>query len=389
MGKGKNILINGKTGDEWLKIAKKRGVVNQGWYAADIPQAVESGIKASWEQGINQLSQQNYAFRLNKAVGSAIENNARFAHFLDKIKNGSTVDEAVMSVKKYLFDYEDLTSFEKNVMKRVFPFYTWTRKNIPLQLENLIKQPGKYAGMEKVIRAIESLSMRDTEPANEKYLSDYIKNNTAMRVGYNEKTKTYNYFLLGMWLPSYQAMDFLAQPKENIVAMVTPLLKTPMEVWANKSEFFRNSLGDSSLIEKYEGDTVNYLGYSMPAKVATVIRNIRLLNELDKLNPGKIFGGVKGEPSKMPRIGNLAIPSTKRYSSPSLEPSAGERVASTFLGKYQQYNEPLSAYYYNKDTQNKITEIETAIKDAQKNGEKERVKILVEKLKKFQKERSK
>lgn len=70
-----------------------------------------------------------------------IENVVRVAHYLDKRAKGLSHVEAVASVKKYLFDYRDLTSFEKNVMRRAFLFYTWTRKNIPLMMGSLVEHP--------------------------------------------------------------------------------------------------------------------------------------------------------------------------------------------------------------------------------------------------------
>jgi hypothetical protein len=393
MGKGRDFKIAGMTGDEFLKLAERRGVLGKGWYAADIPTAIESGLKATWKKGINPLSQQNYAFRLSKAIGTALENNARLAHFIDKLKSGSSIDDAVLSVKKYLFDYNDLTKFEKTVLKRVFPFYTWTKNNIPLQLEHLITQPGKYAGLEKVIRAIEKISMGDNRPANEKYLSDYIKNNTSMRVGYNKETNTYQYFLLGNWLPSYQAMDFLSQPLYNMMAMLTPILKTPMELLANKSSFFRNTLGEADLIENYPGETVNFLGFNMPKKTAVILRNIRLLNELDKLNPGKIFGGEKGEPSifkGLPAVKTpfgVISPAQYKYSPTGIKPTATERFAGFLFGKLQQYKESTAREIYQQDTEKRKEELERAIRNAAKKGDKERVKVLQQQLRDFLRER--
>jgi hypothetical protein len=394
-GKAKDFKIAGMGGEELLQLAKKRGVLGEGWYAADIPTAIESGIKTTWKKGINPLSQQNYVFRLNKTVGSAFENNARLAHFIDKLKSGSTIDDAVMSVKKFLFDYQDLTTFEKTVMKRVFPFYTWSRKNIPLQLENLIKQPGKYAGLEKAIKGIENLAMGEAKPANEKYLSDYIKNNTAMRVGYNSDNKAYSYFLLGNWIPSYQALDFLSEPVYNIMAMLTPLIKTPIELLANKSSFFRNTLEEYQSIENYPGETTNFLGINMPKKTATILMNIRILNELDKLNPGAIFGGKQGEPSAWKKLGLPAVktpvgtlsPATYKYGKTSVQPTPTERAAGTLVGKLQQYKESTAREYYQQDTDRRVQELKTAIKSAARKGDKERVRVLNDELKDFLKKR--
>jgi len=44
----------------------------------------------------------------------------------------------------------ELSPWEANVMRRVIPFYTWSRKNIALQLEYLLKKPGQYAALAKV-----------------------------------------------------------------------------------------------------------------------------------------------------------------------------------------------------------------------------------------------
>jgi hypothetical protein len=96
-------------------------------------------------------------------IGGWVENNARKSLFLDAygklteqgLSHEQAMQKAVDTVDKFLFNYQTaLTPFENNVMKRFFPFYTWQRSNIPLQLESIYKQTAKPAAVFKGIKAL-------------------------------------------------------------------------------------------------------------------------------------------------------------------------------------------------------------------------------------------
>jgi hypothetical protein len=57
-------------------------------------------------------------------------------------------------------------------MKRVFPFYTWLRKNIPRQVGNILEQPGRMSKMSKVYNTVRYLDTSQAE--NEKFLPEYM-----------------------------------------------------------------------------------------------------------------------------------------------------------------------------------------------------------------------
>lgn len=392
---GKSVKFTDDAGRVWdtpslVKAMDQTGVTGQGWFAKDIEQALGSEMGGL---SFNPLSQNFALFRANRATGEVFENNARIAHFIHKIKSGESIAEAAASVKKYLFDYADLTDVEKNLFKRVLPFYTWTRKNIPLQLENMIKQPAKFAAIPKVTKAIE----QNVEKPNEKYLSNYIKDNIGIRTGTDSKGNTY-YFLLGNWLPAAQAIDFLSQPAENFVMSVSPFFKVPIELWANKSTFFEDTLGDPQAIERYPEENTSWLGLTMRKKTAYILKNIRILNELDKLNPGAIFGD-KDNPSiinqilpeagvTLPGVGTITT-SEQRGGRLTPETDTAGRILQSLFGKATPYNPNFSKKFYMWDTETKINELEKAIKDARKDGQDEYAKRLREELKKFKKERRK
>ncbi|HPQ42939.1 MAG TPA: hypothetical protein PKZ42_01830 [Syntrophales bacterium] len=344
---------------ESINEMKKLGVIDEGWYAKDIGEEVIARVKGvkNWKQGVNPLSQQNYAFRTNKAVGSAIENNARIAHYLSKTASGLSPEKAAESVKKYLFDYGDLTGFEKNILKRAMPFYTWTSKNIPLQLENIITQPAKYALPHKIIKEIES----GVEQPNEKYMSPYIQENIPVRIRTDKNGNT-EYFLLGMWLPYASAIDFLSQPFENIIKMVTPLFKTPTEQFFNKQTYFKNTLGEYEAIEEKAGQQGEFLGTTMRNRNIHLLRNIRILNDLNKLYDKK-------DPTQE-------------------QNSLGIKLMNILFGKAATYDEKKAKYFYNKDTQERLSDYKSAIKYNAKRGFIDEVKRLREEKQEFKKQRT-
>jgi hypothetical protein len=114
--------------------------------------------------------------RFNRTVGTQIENYFRLAHFVDKRNKGLSPEEAVLSVKKYLFDYGELTNFERKIMKRVLPFYTWSRKNIPLMIESYVKHPDKFNTIGKSLRANEAQFNDDP------LTPDYFRDNVTFRL---------------------------------------------------------------------------------------------------------------------------------------------------------------------------------------------------------------
>lgn len=344
-----------------LKEAKDLRVMGKGLYGAEIRQALDDRIGAISQRakkigGWMPWKQDNILFKTNRAVGSVIEDNARIAHFLHFRQLGYSADDAARSVKKFLFDYADLSPTEQNIFKRVFPFYTWTRKNVPLQLENLILQPEKFAAIPKVIKEIEA---GVAEPKTDKYMSDYITENVPVKIRTTEgKTE---YFLLGNWLPAAQAIDILSQPFENMVMMATPFVKTPIEQWANKSLFFKNTLGEPSKIEYYYKQPTEFIGIEMRKKAANLLRNIRILNDLNKLIQ---------TPAKDEATNSWTV-----------------RLLSVFFGRAATYEPSKAKYFYQRETQERIGELEAAIKKAKKLGQKENVNRLLEELKEFRKSR--
>lgn len=346
-----------KGSENMIEQAKKLGVIDEGWYAKDIESKIIDDIKnigGKVAQKLNPLSQKNIVFETNRKVGSAIENNSRLAHYMSKLSEGLSPVEAAKSVKKYLFDYSDLTSFERNVLKRAVPFYTWTRKNLPIQLEGLITQPAKYALPQKIVNEIES----GVEQPNEKYMGQYIGENVPVRIRKNKDGNT-EYFLLGNWLPYAQAIDILSNPIDNLVNMITPLVKTPYEQASDKSTFFKNTLGEQAELRgEARGE---FLGMPIKNKNIQLLRNIRFLNDLNKWVD-------KQDPT-------------------ATKDTWMVKMLNTLFGKTTTYDVGKSKYFYDRDTDERVQQYERDIKSSLKKGFKEDANKLREEMKQFIKSR--
>lgn len=168
-----------------------------------------------------------------------VENRLRLPLFVDRLVKGDTPEEAAKWVFRFHFDYapEGLTAFEKNAMKRLIPFYRWARGNIPLQLEQMVSQPGKYAAVGKAVENLQS----DKEKAKEEsqYLPPYMREALPIRVGEKGGLPQYLY---GLGLPVEDVNRlWRGSAKRTLAGYVgelSPILKYPIEAATGQNLFF-------------------------------------------------------------------------------------------------------------------------------------------------------
>lgn len=80
--------------------------------------------------------------RMMGNLGTVLEDSSKLGLFKWALDKGMDPQAAGDLVKKYLFDYRDLSRFEKNWLRKVAFFYTYTRKAVPLILSEYAKRPG-------------------------------------------------------------------------------------------------------------------------------------------------------------------------------------------------------------------------------------------------------
>ena len=94
------------------------------------------------------------------------EDFMRFAAYIRSAKDIGTRDggyAASLFVKATHFDYADLSAFERDYLKLLFPFYTWMRYNIPMQFRALIHDPARMTSAIKLQESLAYIFSNDSE----------------------------------------------------------------------------------------------------------------------------------------------------------------------------------------------------------------------------------
>jgi hypothetical protein len=207
--------------------------------------------------------QTNPILALNDSVGSTVEDTLRLGTFLNQIRKG--VDPAVAGDLTRLaqLDYspQAFSSFERNVMKRAAPFYSFQRQILPSIADNMIYRPGGLQG--QTIRAV----TRGSEPSGDNIVPDHLRHSAAIPLPEGWPSilggepadglqryltnidlpfeSTLNLFTPGVGTTTTGAFtDSIGKTASNILGQANPLAKYLIESVTNRQLYTGRELSD-------------------------------------------------------------------------------------------------------------------------------------------------
>lgn len=168
-----------------------------------------------------------------REVAESREDFTRMAHFIDALKKEAgdidpknlvaldkAASRAAARVRKFNIDYGDLTDVEKKVFKRVVPFYTWMRKNVPLQLEALALTPGRQAVVPKGLQALRTVLGDDGEYptiGGSETVPKWLRDMSGIQILGEGEGRNGVYMDPSVLVPSMDALDLIAEPTEQLI----------------------------------------------------------------------------------------------------------------------------------------------------------------------------
>lgn len=256
---------------------------------------------------------------LNDAVGQSVEDMLRTGTFLNQVRKGVDPRVAGDLTRLTQLDYspQAFTSFERNFMKRLMPFYSFQRQILPSIADNILYRPGGLQG--QTIRAV----TRASEPNQDNFVPEHLRQSAAIPLpdelggapsdGLQRYVtnidlpfeSTLNLFApgVGATLPARIA-DAVAKTGSNILGQTNPLLKAPLEYITNRQLYTGRELSDLySVLEQDLGPIGRPLEQAIINFVPFGARGISLYRQLndDRLSPAdarmkaafNILAGVK------------------------------------------------------------------------------------------------
>lgn len=193
----------------------------------DVDAAISGGI---FRRAVSSLLPQKLVPNVLKAwagagkiAGNTIEEYVRATNFIANLQRGLSPADAAAQVNKYHFDYQDLTKTEQSIKQNFMPFYTWMRKNMPLQFESILNDPRPYETLYRGTQ--EGSNVYDVDYSQ---VPQYVQENFGIPIGTNKQGRVR---ILDAGLP----VSDLSTGWKDIVTGLGPLVKAAIELYTNQN----------------------------------------------------------------------------------------------------------------------------------------------------------
>jgi len=257
----------------------------------DLPEDVTKLLNANADD-VKKLNILDKAFRYNAKANEWVDTYFRLQTFMYASENPEALARLGLVnpedlVRRIHFDPNDLSVMEKTVLKRIIPFYTFTKKNLAFQLRNVTDNPRIYKQVATLFDGV--WKARDIDPYTE--LEDFKREQFWLPVFKQDNGK---YYALKLNVPIGDLSEFLNNPLQRAMSMFTPMLRAPFEMATNTQIFSGRPIQEFPGQKAYNLEFLNLInkvpGLEMfPARTAEY-----LLGQTGIDVPASLIGGTIG-----------------------------------------------------------------------------------------------
>jgi len=165
---------------------------------------------------------------------------------LMSVRRGDSFEETVALISRIHIDYSDLSKLDI-AAKRLIPFYMWSSRNVPLQMQQMLMRPKAYYEYERFAGEFPvGLDDPNTPEIEGMVLPKYARDSGPAQIGAR--------MIFSPDLPykklESQVRQFLEPNK--VVSQMTPFVKVPAEVWMLRRKSFTGAPFEQTEAAGYE-----------------------------------------------------------------------------------------------------------------------------------------
>lgn len=205
--------------------------------------AAASGMSLGWDR-INRYVLSPWV-RTNGFVNDAM----RVAAHNALLRQGHDSAAATDKMRRALFDYSDLTHFERKYMRNIFPFWSWMRNNLPYQMSLLFQRPSYIAAAPKVQKALEE-AIAGEQQVPMGLRPNWMRQSLATQIGSDPDSRMA--YMLGNSLPQTELYNVIqgimgAKGAQETLhyfgSALNPVVGAPLQLGAGQEYFSGRQIG--------------------------------------------------------------------------------------------------------------------------------------------------
>jgi hypothetical protein len=235
----------GTAASQYPGLDPKRGVNPLAWKWSEA--APESTFAQRWlmpwmSKGVLSDADVFRPGQLGRDLGSYTEGLNRLAPFIAMIRQGYDPRAAANAINRAQVDYTNLSNFNREYTRRLFPFATYTLGMAPTVFGELMQRPG--GGMARTIMATTQAGQTDEQGVT----PDYIRETASIPLGVSDDgTRSY---ITGFGLPFEDPLQFAQAARGNVSGLLrevgsrmNPIPKSLIETMTGRSLYQAGPFG--------------------------------------------------------------------------------------------------------------------------------------------------
>ena len=215
---------------------ERSGIAGGGQAAIEVAEKSGLAPTGTW----NPFRAHFWPFRAVRKANTEAEYMVRMTAARHIMEGGGTLDEAWKGIRKYHFDYSEITPREAQI-KAIIPFWKWQKNILPVLVESIGSRPAAWSRLRQIKGELEYSSEA------EGVVPDYFMENLGIRLPWRmDGSQVY----LLPDLP-FKDLNRWMKPGERPITGIKPLdmatrifaesafpyAKLPIEMWAGKQFF--------------------------------------------------------------------------------------------------------------------------------------------------------